>query len=104
MSATLGKGAAGSVAKVVEITSSSPKSFEDAIPSGDGPAGGFDDVPGDGKPQAGPPEFAGPRLVDPLEPLDRKSFFARRGREGESTPSGRLFLVWKGPTPPRPAL
>ena len=31
MSATLGKGAAGSVAKVVEITSSSPKSFEEGI-------------------------------------------------------------------------
>ena len=31
MSATLGKGSAGSVAKVVEITSTSHKSFEDAI-------------------------------------------------------------------------
>ena len=34
MSATSGKGAAGSVAKVVEITATSPKSFEDAILSG----------------------------------------------------------------------
>ena len=34
MSATLGKGSAGSVAKVVEITLTSPKSFEDAILSG----------------------------------------------------------------------
>jgi hypothetical protein len=34
MSATLGKGGAGSVAKVVEITATSPKSFEDAILSG----------------------------------------------------------------------
>ncbi|HJX73566.1 MAG TPA: dodecin family protein [Candidatus Deferrimicrobiaceae bacterium] len=34
MSATSEKGAAGSVAKVVEITASSPKSFEDAIRSG----------------------------------------------------------------------
>jgi len=34
MSATLGKGAAVSVAKVVEITASSAKSFEDAILSG----------------------------------------------------------------------
>lgn len=34
MSATMGKGAAVSVAKVVEITASSPKSFEDAINSG----------------------------------------------------------------------
>lgn len=34
MSATSGKGEAVSVAKVVEITASSPKSFEDAIQSG----------------------------------------------------------------------
>ena len=34
MSATMGKDAAVSVAKVVEITASSPKSFEDAIQSG----------------------------------------------------------------------
>jgi len=34
MSATLGKVAAVSVAKVVEITATSPKSFEDAIHSG----------------------------------------------------------------------
>jgi flavin-binding protein dodecin len=34
MSATLGKGAGVSVAKVVEITATSPKSFEDAIQSG----------------------------------------------------------------------
>jgi len=34
MSATMGTGAAVSVAKVVEITASSPKSFEDAIQSG----------------------------------------------------------------------
>jgi flavin-binding protein dodecin len=34
MSATSGKGAAGSVAKVVEITATSPKSFEDAIHGG----------------------------------------------------------------------
>ena len=34
MSAAMGKDAAVSVAKVVEITASSPKSFEDAIHSG----------------------------------------------------------------------
>jgi hypothetical protein len=34
MSSTLGKGSAGSVAKVVEITATSPKSFEDAILTG----------------------------------------------------------------------
>ena len=34
MSATSGKGATSSVAKVVEITATSPKSFEDAILTG----------------------------------------------------------------------
>jgi flavin-binding protein dodecin len=34
MAATLGKGGGVSVAKVVEITATSPKSFEDAIHSG----------------------------------------------------------------------
>ena len=34
MSATLGKGGGVSIAKVVEITATSPKSFEDAIHSG----------------------------------------------------------------------
>ena len=34
MSATLGKGGGVSIAKVVEITATSPKSFEDAIQSG----------------------------------------------------------------------
>jgi len=39
-----------------------------------------------GNPQAGSPEFAWPRPVDPVEPLDRDSFIARRGRWGN-----RLF-------------
>ena len=50
--------------------------------------------------ESGSPEFAGPRLVDPVEPLDRKSFFARRGREGDSPLPAVFFLAETAlPTP-----
>ena len=40
------------------------------------------------KAQAGSPEFAGPRLVDPVEPLDRKLLFLSSRPGGETAPSG----------------
>src|SRR4030042_1793200 len=52
------------------------------------PAAGFDDVPGDGKPQAGSPEFAGPRLVDPVEPFDRNLLFLSSRPGGGLASSG----------------
>jgi len=52
-------------------------------------------VPGDGNPQTGSPEFAWPRLVDPVEPLDRDSFIVRRGRGGTR-------LLWRVRTDCKP--
>jgi len=63
---------------------------------------GSDDVPGDGQPQAGSPEFAGPRLA--VRILDSSSMSTRRSGASSSTPPGsasrRARALSSGPSSP----